>query len=221
MARKVDVQRATTLSPAELNEAAAMLAGTFYEHPYLTALFPRAAIRMRAAHAMFAGSLKDGVRFGMVTIARDANGKIAGLTIIYPPGAYPLSPARMLRLLPYMLRVAVLSPGGLMRIMRTKATLEKLLPKEPHLYGFLIGVDLGKRSGGFGGALLKAGVEEGDRRGLPIYFETQKHSVLDWACGAGFKVLREGIAMFPGGPLTWTLWREPVHRARADGPPGA
>jgi hypothetical protein len=45
--------------------------------------------------------------------------------------------------------------------------------------------------------------------GQPIYLETQEPRSMNLYSRFGFERLQDGIETFPGGPLTWTMWREP------------
>jgi hypothetical protein len=50
---------------------------------------------------------------------------------------------------------------------------------------------------------------EADDKGWPIYLETQERRSAYLYARLGFKMLQDGIATLPGGPLTWTMWRAP------------
>lgn len=203
MEARAGIRRVTSMTRAELREATDMLAQTFHDHPYAVSLFPRVLRRLQALRALFVSGLKDALRFGHVDMARD--GKIVGVLISYPPGAYPMTPLRMLRLLPDFIRLAAVSPMGAVRLLLTKRRLDPLHPKEPHLYCLCIGVEVG----GAGNTLVKYYLDKADAAELPIYAETQKQSAVRWLRAVGFQVLREGVEMFPAGPPTWTIWREP------------
>jgi hypothetical protein len=48
-----------------------------------------------------------------------------------------------------------------------------------------------------------------DEVGHPIYLETQEPRAVNLYFRFGFRMLEDGIETVPGGPLTWTMWREP------------
>jgi hypothetical protein len=74
-----------------------MLAYAFDEHPLFRLAFPKAASRSTILQTLFATILKDAIRFGRVDVA--CSHKIVGMLIWYPPGCYPMSKSRILRLL--------------------------------------------------------------------------------------------------------------------------
>jgi acyl carrier protein len=207
LASKVEVRRATTLSPAQLREAALMLSHAFHDDPLIVSVFPDVEHRPRASEAAFAALLKDGVRHGLVDLAYE-DGGIAGVLIAYPPGSYPMSWARTLRMVPDYLRIAAVSPTGLLKLLRTRKTLSQFHPKQPHYYALLAGVAPGQLN--FTGPILaKRLTDLAADNGMPVYLVAQKRSTVDvYARYGGCKVLQEGLEMYPGGPLTWTMWRE-------------
>jgi hypothetical protein len=107
---KFELRPLTTLSCAELQEATTMLAYAFDEHPLFRLAFPKAASRSMILQTLFATVLKDAIRFGRVDVA--CSHKIVGMLIWYPPGCYPMSKSRILRLLPHYVRLVAVSPVG-------------------------------------------------------------------------------------------------------------
>jgi hypothetical protein len=212
----VNVERVTQSSPADFDAIVEMLVATYDNHVFLSAVFPDPASRPRALRGFFTASLKDGLRAGFVYVVR-ADGKIVGAAIMYLPGAYPPPAWRMLLTLPDWLKVGVASPGGLWRLIQIKNTLEGLRPKQPHIYGYGVGIHPAYQRSGAGNLLQNQAMKDSDESGIPLYMETQRRSVLEWMKPRGFKVLREDVEMFPGGPRTWTVWRDP--KPKSETPP--
>ncbi len=207
----MDVQRRTRLTPAEFDEVIAMLVTTYDNHPHVVAVFPDAICRAKATRALFAASLNDGLRAGIVDIVLDE--KIVGVSIVYPPGTYPPPLWRVLRALPEWLQIAAISPRGLLSLIQTKKVLDALRPKEPHYYGFCIGIDPSRQGSGIGNVLQDRMFDDAARDGSAIYVETQKRSLFEWLLSRGFTELHKQVEMFPGGPLTWSLWRSAQGKA--------
>ena len=122
-----------------------MLADAFDEHPLFRLAYPKAASRRMILRTLFATVLKDAVRFGRVQVA--CSHKIVGMLIWYPPGCYPMSKSRILRLLPHYARLVAVSPVGLMKLFRAQTTLNGFRPKQPHCHGYFLGGRQGERVG--------------------------------------------------------------------------
>jgi len=204
---RLRLRRLSGPSTAELRETAAVLAHAFDDGPLARAALPHPAARSKSLRTLFGAALKDAVRFGRVEIAY--NGKIVGAAVWYRSDRYPMPLARLLRLVPDYARVALTCPGGLFALWRAQRVLHRLLPKEPHCHLVFVG---GRQGEQVGGALMQRLLEDADAEGLPIYLETQVSRLTELYGRFGFKVLTEGIETLPGGPATWTMWREP--RAR-------
>jgi hypothetical protein len=194
----------TTLPAAEKREAALMLASAFDDSPLFRLAFPEPASRGRILRTLFAIVLADAVRCGQVEVAY--NHQIAGVLIWYPPGCYPMSATRILRYLPGYLRMVAMSPTGILRLFRAQATLNRVRPRQPHCHGYFLG---GRPGGHVGSALLRCLFNKVDEKSWPIYLETQDPRAAKWYGRLGFTMLHDGCETVPGGPLTWTMWREP------------
>jgi hypothetical protein len=201
---KFELRSITTFSAAELEQASAMLAHAFDDSPLLRLAFPQDRVRARAIRAMFSSVLRDAVRFGRIEIAY--HDRIVGMLIWYPPGRYPVPAWRMMRLIPDYARMVLAGPAGLLKLLRAQLTLNRLRPAAPHCHGYFLG---GRQGDHVGGALIKRLFEEADAIGAPVYLETQEPRSTKLYARLGFTMLKDGIETLPGGPLTWTMWREP------------
>lgn len=81
-------------------------------------------------------------------------------------------------------------------------------PREPHWSLALIGADPAAQGTGQGGALLRSGLAQADAAGLPTYLESSKAANIPVYEHFGFAV-REEFALPGGGPVLWSMWRDP------------
>lgn len=181
-----------------------MLARAFSDSPLFKLAFPRSDRRSKVLRKLFAIVVKDAVRFGRVDFTR--NGAITGMLIWYPPGAYPMSLMRIFRFLPNYLSIALAHPVGVFTLFRAQSKLNELRPKRPHVHGYFLG---GRQGEQIGRKLIAHALRETNERGWPIYLETQEQRALKLYARFGFRVLQAGVETPAGGPLTWTMWREP------------
>jgi hypothetical protein len=202
------IEQVRTLTSAEIEQAARMLAHTYDESPLFCSAFPLPERRMKAAHAIFKAVLRDGLRYGRVFVARDT--EIVGALIVYLPGSYPMTTLRKLRLLPQYAQVAVADISGLIKIIRAQDTLLSLHPPGPYLYGCFIGVARGRQGDAVGTGIAKQFIKEADTMHLPMYGEAQELHIVKWYERLGGRIVREGVPLYEGGPTTWTLWRDAV-----------
>jgi hypothetical protein len=203
-ASRLEVRRLAVMSAAELWESSALLARSFDHSTLFQAAFPQAEARGRILHALFTTILKDALRFGRVDVAY--NGHIVGAVIWYPLGCYPMSALRILRLLPDYLRIVAASPMGVLKLWRAQATLNRHRPLKPHCHGYFLCARPGNH---VGVTLIKRVLKEVDDSGLPMYLETQEGRSPNLYGRFGFRMVRDGFETLPGGPLTWTMWRDP------------
>jgi hypothetical protein len=199
----VEARSVTTLSAAELQEAASLLACSFDDNPLFRLAFPRSDWRRQILLALFITILKDAIRFGRVEMAYTH--QIVGVVIWYPPSRYPMSTLRILRLLPEYLCIVAANPLGILKLFRVQIALERYRPKQPHCHGCFLCARPGNLVGGL---LIRRVLNELDQLGLPIYLETQESRCPNLYGRFGFKLSQNGFETLPHGPLTWTMWRD-------------
>jgi hypothetical protein len=201
---RVEVRPVTGLSDAEFREAVALLVKAFDGSTLFQLAFPEPVARHKLVDLLFSAALKDALRFGQVELAYNAH--ITGVFIWYPPGLYPLSALRTMRLLPEYLRMLWAAPLGIAKLARANLTLNRLRPRVPHCHGYFLGGGPGEQVGSLLGRRV---LRIADEVGHPIYLETQEPRAVNLYTRHGFRMLENGIETVPGGPLTWTMWREP------------
>ncbi|SEF78773.1 Acetyltransferase (GNAT) family protein [Thermomonospora echinospora] len=79
-------------------------------------------------------------------------------------------------------------------------------PAGPAWFLATVGVDPDAQGRGLGGAVVRPGLEEAERAGVPAYLETSAERNVRFYERLGFEV--EAEAELPGGgPRTWCMWR--------------
>ena len=209
-ARRAEV-RVIELSADRLDEAAAVLARAFRDNPNFVDLFPDGKARFRALPRLQRACLRDALGFGRVHAAT-LGGELVGVAAWLPPGAFPLSPRRQLRVMPDMVRVLASAPRSIPRLVRFMNGVAGLHPERPCWYLEVVGVDPGARGLGVGTRLLEPGLSLADEQGLPCYLETMTERNVGWYRSLGFDVDRAGVSFAPGGPPNWTMLRSPGRR---------
>jgi hypothetical protein len=201
----VELRRVTRLSRAELREATDLLTAAFDGSPLLCGAFPHAETRRKVMQFLFTAVLEDALQFGRIEVAR--NGHMAGVLVWYPPGLYPLSIPRTLRLMPHYLRMVAAAPFGIAKLFWAQLKLDAVRPRMPHCHGYFLAGRPGEQ---VGSVLSKRLLAAADELGVSTYLETQECRTVNLYARLGFKMVRDGMKSWPGGPLTWTMWREPA-----------
>jgi len=128
-----------------------------------------------------------------------------GAALWYPPGVQPNSAAIR------EIFASAIDAETLELLAAALTEMARFEPDEPHLYLRSIGVDPACQGLGYGSALVRAGVEESDRRGLPAYLEATSADSRALYERQGFSVL--GEVRLDEAPPVWPMLR-PV-RSRA------
>jgi len=98
-------------------------------------------------------------------------------------------------------------PSALGRSRAFGAAMHKATPREPHFYLFTIGVVPAGQGKGLGGALMRSGLAQADRAGMPTYLESSKAENIPIYQRYGFE-LRDVPADLPEGcPPIYPMWR--------------
>jgi len=203
--------RVIQLPGDRLAEAAGVLARSFHESPNLVHLFPHARARARALPRLQRACLRDALGFGHV-YAATLRGEVVGVAAWLPPGAFPLSSRRQLRVLPDTARMLAASPRSTPRLLRFMAGVRRLHPAQPYWYLEVIGVEPSAQGLGIGSRLLEPVLALADEAGQRCYLETMTERNVAWYGKLGFEVSRAGVSFAPGGPPNWTMLRHPSQR---------
>ena len=84
------------LHPSGIAEAATVLAAALADDPGFVHLFPVRPRRERELRALYRMTLSDSVQHGHAFVTR-LDGAVTGAIALYPPGSYPMTPARWWR----------------------------------------------------------------------------------------------------------------------------
>jgi hypothetical protein len=111
------------LGLGDVEPAGALLAASHGEYPAFGALAPDPAVRRRMLLPFQTGAVRDVVRNGHVYGAF-TDGELVGVSLWQPPGRFPPSRTRKLRMAPALLRAATAAPRAFRRLARSGAALE-------------------------------------------------------------------------------------------------
>lgn len=184
-------------TPDDAPALAEMLARSFHDDPVSVWAHPHAGKRPRRIARFFAGRLTTLVPHELTwtTAERDAAALWA------PPDAWAVPPGELLRgfgaLTPRRAPLTLWGLGGV----------ERVHPRERHLYLAVLGVDPPRQGQGLGSRLLAPGLEVCDREGVGAYLETAKARNVVFYERHGFRVRDE--LRLPRGPKVWLMWRAP------------
>jgi GNAT superfamily N-acetyltransferase len=178
-----------------------VLADSFFDDPISVHLLPDAARR------------RDGLRRGMGQVMRTAymphagawtTEGLDGVALWAKPGDPKPSALQQLRELPIFARAF---GRRLPRAMKAFATAEKRRPEEDHWFLDIIGVRPERQGEGIGSALLRAGLAEVDKDGVPAFLVTSQPRNVPFYEWLGFGVTEE----YDIGPVhVWPMLRMPA-----------
>lgn len=128
-----------------------------------------------------------------------------GATMWMPPGgSKAMSASAQLGVLSDILLAGV--PSALSRSTAFETAMRAVKPKEPHFYLFTIGVVPEGQGKGFGGALLRSGLEKVDCASMPAFLESSKPENIPIYQRYGFE-LTEEPDLPEGCPPIYPMWR--------------
>lgn len=153
-----------TAGPASAAAAAGVLCRSHAEYPAFRHLFPDPVRRQRVLRPFLTCTARDVARHGRLDVAR-IDGRIAGAALWMPPGAWPASPGRKVRMTP-ALTVALLAAGRRARPwLRTGAALEA--DTDDGWYLIALGIAPPAQRRGAGRRLLTPVLTRADADGAP------------------------------------------------------
>jgi ribosomal protein S18 acetylase RimI-like enzyme len=186
--------------------AAGVLARAFSDSPvYAAVLGPREpSALVRTLVRVKRGFVRAARHHGESRVARaEASGELLGVTLTFPPGAYPLS------LRDELLQAtgcATTGPVAITRFLRLTAYMRHRHLDAPHFYLFAIGVEPAQQGRGVGKALLGDLHARADAARAPCYLETEKAINVRLYESVGYRVVTDETT--PGlGVRMWTMVR--------------
>ncbi|MDG4798244.1 GNAT family N-acetyltransferase [Micromonospora sp. WMMD1082] len=198
--------RIETAGPAMAAAAAGVLCRSHAEYPAFQHLFPDRARRLRVLRPFLTATARDAARHGRLDVARIGD-RVGGAALWMPPGAWPATPGRKLRMTP-ALTVALLTAGGRARPwLRTGAAIEA--DTIDGWYLIALGVDPSAQRRGVGGHLLSPVLALADVDGATVGLHTSDPANVAYYQRFGFTVTRPLGELFPGGPAYLSMRRPP------------
>jgi GNAT superfamily N-acetyltransferase len=195
------------LTRREVDEAAVVAARAFQTDPFFEYLSPGSVARARGL-ALYCHTLCAHLAPSSRLLTARRDGRIVGVGLWVPPGAFPFPLPLQLRQTLGALRALYRVPPSIPKGMRYLLAMEKAHPKEPLWYLQLLVTDPEHQRQGVGAALQREVLETCDREGLSAYLETQKEDNLVYYRRFGYEVVGE-LAPIRGGPQLWRLQRTP------------
>ncbi|HEX6232872.1 MAG TPA: GNAT family N-acetyltransferase [Jiangellaceae bacterium] len=188
----------TRLRLQHVAEAGAVIAASHADYPAFRHVFPKPESRHRALVPFMVATTRDAAAHGHGLVA-ESDG-IVGVALWMPPGAFPLSGGRKVRMTPALVRMTLIVGPAMQRFARVGSALERAHPPQPAWYLQAMGVHPGAQRQGAGAALMAAGISLANNDGLPCYLQTSDPANVGYYERFGFEVVQPAIATYPGGP---------------------
>lgn len=188
------------LSPKQSAEAGALLAASHADYPSFRHLFPDATVRQHVLLLFMTAAARDATVHGRALVARDDHG-LLGVALWMPPGSYPLSFGRKARMLPALLRIAMVARSSFLAFARVGVALEKAHPDDRVWYLQALGVHPRAQRRGVGRRLVAPVLAWADNAGLACHLYTSDPANIDYYRHFGFEVSQPAIEVFPEGPI--------------------
>ena len=205
------VELVTPLPRSLLPDATALLAAAFDEDPFFRFLAPAAEKRRHLLDGVMSSFLALAVPRDMAGAVLTDASELRGLSLWYPPNAYPPPAAEMARAY-----TAAIGPNLVRRrlgtsmitlALRMAHLLEEAQLPGPHFYLQVLGVDPRWHGRGTGSAMLRERIAEADEAQLPASLETSKEMNVRLYRRFGFEIVR--TTRVESSPPVWTMVREP------------
>lgn len=197
--------RVVALDPAARARAEALLGRAFVRDPLFVAAYDGAPTLEGAAYLMGL-SVRYALRYGEAWAAvAERGGAEVGVALVLPAGASHMTPLRMARA-GLLFAPLHTRPRVLTKFLRAAQVIERAHRENaPFLHDYLlgIGVDPASKGRGAGRLLLERVRARAERRGVPVYLETQNPDNPAYYERYGYRLLSEhdtGV-----GPRTFAM----------------
>jgi ribosomal protein S18 acetylase RimI-like enzyme len=183
--------------------AASVLAEAFVDDPVWVAIGPRLRpLRRRMLRSFFGLALMEALRFGGPSWCAVREGRVVGAAVTFGDGTrFPPPHAGVVESPPFLLA----GPGPALRGVRVATAMERVHPRDPHLYLWFLAAHPSAQRAGVGRALMRHVLEEADARELPVYLETTRPENVPYYRSFGFAVADEEA--LPPGARMWFMAR--------------
>lgn len=199
------------LHPSGIAEAATVLAAALADDPGFVHLFPVRARRERELRAMYRMTLSDSVRYGQAYVTR-LDGAVTGAIALYPPGTYPMTPARWWRQAFRIARIALHTREHSLGIIKFGDVTSAGVPSDSW-YVEALGVRPDLQRAGRGKRLMATVFAVIDCAGGPSYLETTKPDNVGYYTALGYVPVKQRVPMAPSsddGPWIFPMRRDAV-----------
>ena len=200
--------KVTRLQPTQAQHAGALFAASHGEYPGFCHVFDDDRTRRRVLRTFMAATAGDAARYGHPLAAVDGD-DLLGVALWMPPGSFPLSAMRQVRMTPALIRVMLLAPWSMRNFARLGTGLAKTHPDETAWYLQAMGVHPKAQRRGVGRRLITAGVAAADQADMPCYLQTSDPANVDYYHRYGFEVVQHEIYGYPGGHPYIGMRRKP------------
>lgn len=198
-----------TAKGRDLEDAALVAARAFHDDPFFEFLDPHAVTRARGLAIFWRSTIVSAASRSTMTAARRVeDGRLVGLSVVVPPGNWPLSIPSQIRQLGGALRAMVVRPPALVKGTRYLFSMEAAHPKEQLWYLLLLVVDPSAQRSGIGALLQGEMLRRADADGLDCYLETQKAENVPYYRRFGYDLTQE-LKPVNGGPPLFLMRRAP------------
>jgi GNAT superfamily N-acetyltransferase len=192
---------------ADLRDAALVAARAFHDDPFFEFLDGNAVTRARGLALFWRSTIAAAASKSVMTAARrPGDGRLLGLSVVVPPGNWPLSIPNQARQLGGAVRAMIIKPPALVKGTRYLLKMEAAHPKDRMWYLMLLVVDPSVQRGGIGGRLQTDMLQKADAEGIDCYLETQKADNVPYYGRFGYELQTE-LKPVPGGPPLFLMRR--------------
>ena len=197
----------------DLGDAAMVAARAFHHDPFFEFLDPEAVTRARGLAIFWrstiaAAASKDVIFTGARLAEGPDAGRLIGLSVVVPPGQWPLPLGAQARQMWGALRAMVIRPAALSKGTRYLVRMEAAHPKDELWYLLLLVVDPSAQRSGIGARLQQEMLQMADKDGLDCYLETQKAENVPYYGRFGYGVTQE-LRPVKNGPPLYLMRRSP------------
>jgi ribosomal protein S18 acetylase RimI-like enzyme len=195
------------LDAHETSQASPVIAEAMMVEPGFAAVLPDENVRRRVLISRMKDSIETAMSHDAVFAATDEEtGKILGVAIWGPPGAYPPAEdgATDNEVPSYLADVDRQVIEGLQAF---DDNCNRHFPDEPVWYLKLLGVDPEGQGRGIGSTLLRESLRELDEDRFPAYLETGTERNVRFYERFGFEVRKAEVQLAPGSTPHWTMIR--------------
>jgi ribosomal protein S18 acetylase RimI-like enzyme len=199
--------------PLQVNQArhaARLISEAFRDNPGSIAILDGIAAgkRKEKLYTVFSGVVDACIVYGVANAVL-CDDDLAGISLAYSPGSYPLSYWAWLR---SGIGAAFIGPRYTWRCAKFDSHIRKKHITVRHWYLYVLGVAPPFQGRGFAGILLRRLSEHADREGVPCYLETDNPENVSMYQSFGYEVLGEESIEEIDNVRLWYMMRPSVEK---------